>query len=373
MAEPPRVLIAAGEMKGSLTAQAAAGSIRRGVREARPDVSIDSLALSDGGAGLVDLMLDAAGFERRSARVPGPLGKPTNASWAFDPASASAAIEMSAAAGHALVPADQRDPERTSTFGVGQLIREALDAGAHAITLGIGNSATCDAGIGMAAALGAVFFDESDEPITRPTGGDMHRVSRIDAAQLDPRLKQTKITVLCDVTNPLFGPDGSAHVFAPQKGASPEQVQRLDAGLRNIARLLPVTDPDAPGMGAAGGIAFGLAAFCRAKLKPGADAVLDLAGFNDLAADADLVLTCEGRFDHTSVNGKLPIRVADRAAPTRTIILAGSVADGAHNLLPPNARLRPIAPPDMPIAQAIAQADDLLAHAANRAVVELLT
>jgi glycerate kinase len=241
-------------------------------------------------------------------------------------------VELAEASGMALVPAEQRDPTRTTTFGTGQLIRAAAEAGCREVLVAVGGSATCDGGSGLAQALGARFFDRRGALIERPmTGGLLSELSRVE-----PAAPLTAIRVACDVTNPLLGPQGAAAVFAPQKGATPTQVQELGEGLRRYAALL-AADPETLGAGAAGGAAFGLLALCGATLERGVDLVLDAVGFSDRCREADLVLTGEGRLDGQTVHGKAVSGVAARAHALGipTIAIAGSLGPGSDNALNP--------------------------------------
>lgn len=325
-----RVLIACDKFKGSLSAKCAAEAMAAGVRRAMHDAQVDPCPIADGGEGTVQTMIDAAGGTLHITRVTGPLGKPVDATWATL-ADNTAVIEMASAAGLALVPNDRCDPTRTTTFGVGRLIAAALDHGCRHIIIGIGGSATTDAGIGCAQALGVRFFADRACLNAPLTGGDMRRITHIDMSRRDPRLADTRIEVACDVTNPLFGPDGAACMYAPQKGATPEQVRQLDEGLRHIAALLPDADPSLPGSGAAGGLGFGLVRFCGATLRRGIDIVLDAVHFDARLAQADLVLTGEGRLDGQSLQGKAAIGVAERAAKLHkpVIALVGSLGEHA--------------------------------------------
>ncbi len=296
----------------------------------------------------------------------------------------TAALEMSSAAGLALVPNDRRDPERTTTFGVGELIRAALDEDVRTILIGIGNSGTTDGGAGLASALGARFYDEHERLIKRPAGGDLHRIARVDTSGLDTRLDGVEVIVACDVKNPLFGPEGSARVFGPQKGATSEQIERLDRGLRNYANRVAQTglkaDPEAPGMGAAGGIAFGLAAFCNARLTPGAALVLDAMSFDALlrSAHPTLLLTGEGRLDGQSRSGKATFEVGRRAreAGAHVIVLPGSLGEGWESTMRERGGVfddaRPISPSDLPKDEALRRASERLEAAAHGAVRDWL-
>jgi glycerate kinase len=307
------------------------------------------------------------------------------------PVATHAVLQLSSAAGLAQIPKDQRDPTRTSTYGVGQLILAALDQGVRDITIGVGNSATVDAGAGALAALGVKFFDQRDQPIERPTGGDLSRIARIDASSLDPRLKRTKITVACDVDNPLLGHDGAAPTFAPQKGASLVQVDELERGLANFVNVLRSAGfdpkPDATHTGAAGGFGFGLATVLGARLIPTIWLFTGYGWDEEFYPGPSLVLTGEGRIDAQTVRGKLPIAVAKeaRAAGVPTIALVGSVGEGAEKTLDPAHASRPggetdgglldylvITPDGMPLDEALRRAPELLEAAAERAVRDWL-
>ncbi len=323
------VLIAPDSFKESLSAADAARAIDAGLRAARDDATCNLCPLADGGEGTVDALVAATGGTLRTTRVTSPLGAPVDARWGLLGDESTAVIEMAQAAGLHLVRTGRRDPTRTTTFGVGELIVAALDAGCTDIFLGIGGSATCDGGVGMAQALGVRF--ELDGHCGRHlAGGDLASITAVDIAARDRRLDAVLIRAACDVTNPLTGPDGAAPVYAPQKGATPVQIAQLDAGLAHIAELLGVA-PDRPGMGAAGGLGFGLVAFCGATLEPGIDLVMDAVGFDARLRRADLVLTGEGRLDGQSIRGKTCIGVARRAAACRKpcIALVGSAGADA--------------------------------------------
>jgi glycerate kinase len=326
-----RILIAPDSFKETMTATEAAEAMRRGVLRAMPSADVDLCPVADGGEGILEALVTATGGEARSTTTVGPLGEPLKAAWGLLGDGKTAIVEMAQAAGLALVPPAQRDSMRTTTFGVGELIRAALDACVSRIIVGIGGSATNDAGAGMAQALG-VRFDDITMPLT---GGHLAAIKHIDLSGRDRRLDHTDIVVACDVNNPLFGPEGAAHVYAPQKGATPGSVEALDRGLRHLATLVPNVDPKLPGAGAAGGLGFGLVAFCGAKLVRGIELVLDAVKFDERVARADLVLTGEGRIDGQSIRGKVCIGVAQAAAKHHkpTIALVGSAGPDAHKTL----------------------------------------
>lgn len=306
----PRVLCAPDSFKESLSAHDAAIAMASGVCHARPEATVDLCPIADGGEGTVATMQAAMNGQPRTTRVTGPLGAPVDATWCIihddNDRQRTAIIEMAAAAGLHLVPPAQRDPTRTTTFGVGQLIRAAIDASCAHIIVGIGGSATCDGGIGMAQALGVRFTHSdgsiSDETTTPLTGASLQRLVNVD---LLDRVALPPITVACDVRNPLVGPNGAAAIFGPQKGASLNQVLYLDDGLTNLARRLPRVDAAQRGAGAAGGLGYGLVAMADATLKPGIELILDAVGFDERVKDATLVLTGEGRLDAQSLSGKV--------------------------------------------------------------------
>lgn len=314
-----KIILAPDSFKESLSAVDVAEAMARGAVAACGDdvpLTVVSLPIADGGEGTVECMLAAAGGRRMVADVTGPLGARVAAAWGLLADGRTAVIEMAAASGLPLVPPAKRNPLRTTTFGTGELIAAALDRGAGRIIIGIGGSATVDGGVGMAQALGGRFRDDGFQEIGRG-GGQLGRIARIDLEQLDPRTADLEILVACDVTNPLTGPRGAAAVYGPQKGATPEQVAMLDAGLAHLAecirRDLEIDVEKVPGAGAAGGLGAGLMAFLGAKLVPGIDLVLDTVGYAAHLEDADLVVTGEGSLDGSSLEGKATVGVARRA------------------------------------------------------------
>ena len=366
-----RVLIAPQEFKGSLTAVQAADRFRAGLIAAVPDVEPDLAPMADGGPGTVDAIVRSARGRTSIARVDGPLGAPVDARWGRIDDGRTAVIEMAAAAGLTLLASDQLDPRRATTWGVGQLILHALDAGVDRILIGVGGSATNDGGAGAAAALGARFFDDHDRPLP-PGGGALSRLARIDPSDLDPRLRDVPITVLCDVDNPLLGPEGASAVYGPQKGVDPAAVRELDAALANYAgiieRDLSISVADTPGAGAAGGLAAGLIAFGGARLARGFSAVADAVGLESRIAQADLVLTGEGRLDSQSGYGKVVAGVAELAQRHDVPCLAAAGLVLGEPRLPGLTDWEQSAPHDMPLAEAMAKSDELVAAAVERLV-----
>lgn len=332
-----RIVAAPNAFKGSLNAVLAAEAMKKGILAATPRCEVACVPVADGGDGLTEVMLHGMGGQRIDVRVSGPRRKPVTAPYCLVPARQLAVVEMARASGLALLPESRQNPMQTTTYGTGELILAAMDRGAKRIIVGIGGSATCDGGIGMAAALGFRFLDDAGQPV-EPVGGALGQISAIDKGQVDPRLAGLSVSTACDVTNPLTGPDGAAAVYAPQKGASPEQVAQLDAGLASLARViqrdLGVDITDMPGSGAAGGLGGGLHAFLGAELKPGIDLVMDVVGLQAHLANADLILTAEGQIDAQTRFNKAPAGVARLAeqAGVPCIAICGGVGEDIRTL-----------------------------------------
>ena len=308
-----KIVIAPNSFKESLSALEAAAAIERGFRQIFPEAVYVKAPMADGGEGTVEALVAATGGQICRISVRGPLGTPVDAFFGLTGDGGAAVIEIAAASGLMLLKPDQRNPLVTTTYGVGELIRAALDRGARHLIIGIGGSATNDAGAGMLLALGVRLLDREGQPIGFG-GGELDRIARIDRSGLDPRIKDCLIEVACDVNNPLVGPTGASAVFGPQKGATPEMVRRLDGNLRHFAecawRDLGVAIADLPGGGAAGGLGAALHGFLGAKLRPGVEIVMDVVDLDRIVADADLVVTGEGRIDGQTLYGKTPIGVA---------------------------------------------------------------
>ena len=308
-----KIVIAPDSYKESLSALEVAQAIEAGFRQVFPAAEYVLVPVADGGEGTVDAMVAATAGRREVVAVSGPLGEPVEAFYGLTGDGDTAVIEMAAASGLALVPPDRRNPLLTSSRGTGELIRAALDAGARRFILGIGGSATNDGGAGMVQALGARLLDLEGRELDG-SGGDLARLERIDVSALDPRLAECRIEVACDVDNPLTGARGASAVFGPQKGATPEMVQVLDANLARLARIvgrdLGVAVDTVPGAGAAGGMGAAMLAFFGATLKPGIEIVTAAVDLDTHVRDADLVITGEGRIDFQTVHGKTPIGVA---------------------------------------------------------------
>ncbi|QRY81889.1 glycerate kinase [Pseudomonas sp. PDNC002] len=360
-----KVVIAPDSFKESLSAPEVAEAISRGWLRARPGDETLLRPMADGGEGTVDAVLAARPGERRALDVCGPLELPVKAHWGWLD-DATAVIEMAAASGLHWVPEGQRDATRTTSRGTGELIRAALDAGARKIIIGLGGSATNDGGLGLLQALGASFLDGQGNELGAG-GAQLAQLERIDLSNLDPRLAEVEVDVAADVNNPLCGPHGASAVFGPQKGASPAQVQQLDAALARYAqvaaRALGQDHSLFPGVGAAGGLGFACRAFLKARFRPGIELIAELSELESALAGASLVITGEGRLDGQSLHGKTPVGVAHvaRRVGVPVIALAGSVGEGL-------AELRDVG---IEAAFSLAPGPITLADACARAAVEL--
>ncbi|HDT6545716.1 TPA: glycerate kinase [Kluyvera ascorbata] len=308
-----KIVIAPDSYKESLSALEVASAIEAGFREIYPDAEYIKLPVADGGEGTVEAMVAATQGRMVEVAVTGPLGEPVQGFYGISGDESCAFIEMAAASGLELLPPAARNPLKTTSWGTGELIRHALDLGVTRMIIGIGGSATNDGGAGMVQALGAQLLTANGQPIA-PGGAGLSTLATIDISGLDPRLAQCRIDVACDVTNPLVGDEGASAVFGPQKGATPEMVVQLDRALAHyagqIAQDLDLDVLTLEGGGAAGGMGAALYAFCGAHLRPGIDIVTDALHLDALVADADLVITGEGRIDSQTIHGKVPVGVA---------------------------------------------------------------
>ncbi|MFE0350250.1 glycerate kinase [Streptomyces griseoluteus] len=358
------VLVAPDKFKGSLTAAEVAAHVEAGLRRAVPGVAVETLPVADGGDGTVDAAV-AAGFERREVKVAGPLGHPVTA--AFAVRGDTAVVEMAEASGLRRLPAGTLAPLTASTHGSGELLRAALDSGARTVVLGVGGSATTDGGAGMLTALGARFLDERGEPVG-PGGGGLADLAEADLTGLDPRLASVELVLAGDVDNPLTGPHGAAAVYGPQKGASPDDVRLLDAALARFAAVLAPDLADRPGAGAAGGVGYA-ALLLGARFRAGIEIMLDVLGFAEALARADIVITGEGALDEQTLHGKAPagVAAAARAAGKEVLAVCGRLT------LPPEALRRagiaaayPLTALEPDPALCMAQAGPLLEQVASR-------
>ncbi|MBB3074827.1 glycerate kinase [Streptomyces violarus] len=373
-----RVLVAADKFKGSLTAVEVAERVTAGLRRAVPALEVEALPVADGGDGTVAAAV-AAGFERREVRVAGPLGGEVTAAFALR--DGTAVVEMAEASGLQRLPAGVFAPLTASTYGSGELLRAALDAGARTIVFGVGGSATTDGGAGMLSALGARFLDADGEPVP-PGGGGLAALATADLSDLDPRLTEVELVLASDVDNPLTGPKGAPAVYGPQKGASPDDVAALDSALAHFAKVLEgPAGPKAaeyaasPGAGAAGGIGYG-ALLLGARFRPGIEVMLDVLGFAPALDRADLVITGEGSLDEQTLHGKAPagVAAAARAAGKDVVAVCGRLA------LPPEVlgrsgfrRAYPLTDVEPDVAKCIAEAGPILERVAERIGRDFLT
>ena len=332
-----KVVIAPQSFKGSISALDAARAMEEGLLRVVPGAETVLVPVADGGDGTLETLVDATGGEVRSTTVTGPIGKPVTAEWGALGDGQTAVIEMARTSGLALLSLAERDPLHATTYGLGEVLREALDAGFRSFIVGIGGSATNDGGAGMAQALGVRLLDETGRDL--PQGGAaLADLRRVDVSGLDGRVMEARFSVACDVSNPLTGPEGASAVYGPQKGATPDLVEQLDAALKNFARVVERdtgTSIDAVrGSGAAGGLGGGMMAFLGGSLRAGVDIVLDHVGLDEKLEGADLVITGEGQLDFQTVYNKAPIGVARRAKRRGIPVLAvcGSLGKGFEDV-----------------------------------------
>jgi len=322
-----KIILAPDKFRGSLTARQAVTAMAEGVRLAHPTAELIQLPLADGGEGTACILTLAAGGQWYPTTVQDPLGRPVEAGYGLTPDGKTAYIDMATASGLNLLTETERNPLKTSTYGTGQLIDQALKTGVRHVVMGIGGSATTDAGIGMAAALGWRFLDKDNQPLA-PIGENLIRLKKL-VPPTESKVEDVWFSVACDVLNPLFGPEGAAHVYGPQKGATPEQVAQLDAGLQQFARVIRnqfgYELGDLPGAGAAGGLGAGCLFFLQAGLRPGSDLVLDAIDFDQHLNDATLVLTGEGKLDLQTAQGKLLYGLTSRSGDVPVVALCGAV------------------------------------------------
>lgn len=332
-----KVVIAPDSFKDSLSALCVAQAIARGWQEVFPEAETILCPMADGGEGTLEAVLEVCEGEWREKTVIGPLGKPVQAKWGWLEKQKIAMIEMAQASGIQLVPPSERDACQSTTFGTGQLILDALDAGAKDIILTVGGSATNDGGTGLLTALGARLSD-SNQHVLSAGGLALQTLSKIDLTHFDPRIQQTRFLLAADVTNPLCGPNGASHIFGPQKGATPVQVQLLDQALAHFAdvsaQLLGFDKRDEAGSGAAGGLGFAAKSYLNAEFKAGVEVVAELNQLASKISNADWVITGEGKFDQQTLNGKTVFGVS-RVAKMKNvpvIVIAGTLGEGYQAL-----------------------------------------
>lgn len=354
-----KIVIAVDKFKGCATSQQLAQCIHDTIGSNLPNANIVTVPIADGGDGTMQAfkgIISKHSATSRRIMVPAPLPELplVDAEYLLESDSMTAYLDLATASGLALVPPQQRDVMRASTYGTGLMISDAMSNGAKHVVMGLGGSASCDAAMGILAALGCTFLDHNNQPLT-PCGGSLNNIKRIDTTQLNLSIAHTRFTLLTDVNNPLTGPNGAAAIFAPQKGASPQQVIELEHGLKNFVSFLPAGIDTMSGAGAAGGVAAGMAAFLGATIVPGIDFLLNMAQFNEIIADADLVITGEGRIDNQTMMGKAPAGVLRAAKQFNipVIALCGSIAPGTNSASLGFSSIIEVSPHDMPLAQAM--------------------
>ena len=325
----PRFMLVPDSYKGTMSSMQVCEAMERGIRRVLPEAIVDSLPVADGGEGSVDAFLHAIGGKKRAADVCGPYFDKIEASYGVLGDGQTAVIEMAACAGLPLV-FNRKDPSRTTTYGVGELMLRAAADGCKQIIMCLGGSATNDGGCGAAAAAGIRFYDKNGRQFI-PVGGSLKDIVFIDTSGVSPALAGVSVITMCDVDNPLCGERGAAYVFAPQKGAGAQMARALDEGLRNLAKVARADElARTAGSGAAGGMGFGMQVFFNSNLRMGIETVLDVAGFDELLPGTDYVFTGEGRIDPQSMRGKVVMGVARRAkrADVPVIAVVGDISDG---------------------------------------------
>ena len=366
-----KFLFASDSFKGTLSSRRTAELLTRAAQEIFPGCECRCLEVADGGEGTTEAVLSAAGGRRMEAMVCGPLWERRKACYAaLD--GRRAVMEMAAASGLPLVPAELRDPRNTTSYGTGELIRGALDKGFRDLSIAIGGSATNDGGIGCMRALGVRFLDEDGNELSG-CGGDLIKIRSIDRSGMDPRLRDTHVTVMCDVRNPLCGENGATRTFGKQKGGTPEILDELEAGMENYRELLRrefgIDMDEEPGAGAAGGLGAALLSFLRAELRSGIETVLDLIEFDKKLEGVSLVVTGEGRADWQSAFGKVMQGVGRRCLRqgVPAVAIVGSMGDGAEQIFDYGIEsMITTVNGVMPLEEALERAEELYLGAARR-------
>ncbi|WP_096439377.1 glycerate kinase [Alteribacter populi] len=369
-----KILIAPDSFKGSLSSVIAANTIEKAIIEALPSADTSTFPMADGGEGTVDAILLSTSGQRIVRMVRDPLDRPIEAGFGWLPDEKTAIIETAAASGLPLLTTHEQNPLHATTYGTGQLLKEALDLGAETIILGLGGSATVDAGVGLFQALGLNVFDENDVLIDR-VGGSLQQIHRIDTSALDPRLQRVNVIVASDVTNPLLGPNGAISIFGPQKGVTPDMISPLESGMDHFSSVVIQhtnrNEINTPGSGAAGGIGFLLHSLLNVTFRPGLDLVVELTGLKKLLPAMDLIITGEGKVDGQSLFGKVPVGLGKLAKEygIPVVAFAGSIGEGIEQLEREGVSVvHPIVTGPMPLEQAMANGEDLLFDATVRLI-----
>ena len=353
-----KIVVASDSFKGSLTSLEVAAGAEQGIHEVFPECEVVKVNVADGGEGTMDALRSTLGGQWVTVAAADPLGRPRNVSYVVLNDGRTAVIEMSAASGLPLLEPQERNPMLTSTFGTGEMIVDALSRGCCRFLVGIGGSATNDAGMGMLEALGFRFIDK-DGKVLPGRGESMSAVVDIDMSHVSPEVKESEFIIACDVDSPFCGPRGAAYVFSPQKGADPQMVAELDAGMEHLAEVIVRTTGkdirNIPGAGAAGGLGGGFLAFLNSRLERGIEMVLDAIAFDDIIRGSDLVITGEGRVDSQTLTGKTPFGIMKRAQKQniRTVAIGGAVMLGDDDDVSGFDSIWPVTPEGMPLEEAM--------------------
>lgn len=366
-----KLLFASDSFKGTLSSEQIIRLLTESANRIFPGCETAGVPIADGGEGTVDAVIAVTKGSIRTVPVHGPLMEETTASYGVFNGD-SAIIEMAAASGLPMVPTEKRNPLHTTTYGTGELIKDALDAGYRKLSIAIGGSATNDGGMGAMIALGVRFLDEDGKELSG-VGSDLGKVKDIDISGLHPAVAEAEITVMCDVNNPLTGPDGATYTFGKQKGGTPEILDKMEADMKQYAAVILDklgTDVDKiPGAGAAGGLGAALCVFLKANLKSGIETVLDLIEFDNLLEGVDLVVTGEGRIDWQSAFGKVPSGIGMRCKKhgVPAVAVVGGMGDGADKIYEFGVEsILPTINGAMDIEEALSRAEELYANAADR-------
>ena len=366
-----QITIAVDSFKGSLSSYDVACAAEQGILSALPHCKVKKISIADGGEGTAQALISTLQGEWREVRVHDPLMRPIMARYGVVDEGRTAIIEMASASGLTLLSTEERNPLLTTTYGTGEMIADAVRRGVRHLLIGIGGSATNDAGMGMLEALGYRFYDCKGH-LVAGCGARLERVAHIDASGAMPELKECLLEVACDVKNPLYGPQGAAHIYAPQKGASPHVVERLDEGLKNFASVVNPTAAHAEGAGAAGGLGYALQAVLGARLRAGIEMVLDAINFDQIISGSDLVITGEGRIDYQTIMGKAPSGVLQRAAKQGIPVVAigGSVEESEAVQRSGFAAILPVVSGPMTLEHAMQH--DVAARGVSRTVEQIV-
>ncbi|MBM7095490.1 glycerate kinase [Bacillus sp. H-16] len=366
------ILIAPDSFKGSISSVQAAKTIEKAIQSVSPGTVTRSFPMADGGEGTVDAIMTATGGERITKKVQDPLFRPVNADFGWIPDKKTAVIETAAASGLPLLKPEELAPHTCSTYGTGELIKEALDVGAETIILGLGGSATVDGGVGLFQALGLRVYDKSGEVIEYP-GGNLKQIAGLDTSDLDKRLHDVTIIVASDVTNPLLGPNGAISVFGPQKGVTPELLERFEDGMRHFSTVVSNhtgrNEIQTPGSGAAGGIGYLLHSLLDVTFKPGLELVVEESRLEELLPSVDLIITGEGKVDGQSLFGKVPVGLGKLAKRhgIPLVAFAGTIGKGSEELEKYGVSvIHPLATGPMALEEAMINGEPLLYEAAVR-------